>query len=50
MPPKPRFKREEIIAAAMEIVSLKGIEALTAQELRDALKCSAARFLLFFTQ
>lgn len=48
MPPKPRFKREEIVAAAMEIVSLKGIEALTAQELRDALECSASPIFTVF--
>lgn len=35
MPPKPRFTREEIVAAALDIVSRKGIEALTARELGD---------------
>lgn len=48
MPPKPKFKKEEIIAAAMEIVSKKGIDALTAQELRNALKCSASPIFTVF--
>ena len=30
MPPKPKFKKEEIVAAAMKVVSEKGIESLTA--------------------
>lgn len=42
MPPKPKFTKEEITAAALEIVSTKGIEALTAQELRNVLHCSAS--------
>ena len=33
MPPKPKFTKEEIVAAALELVSEKGIEALTAREL-----------------
>lgn len=37
MPPKPRFTREEIVAAALDIVSRKGIEALTARELGETL-------------
>lgn len=41
MPPKPKFTREEIIAAALEIVSEKGIEALTAKELGEKLGSSA---------
>lgn len=48
MPPKPKFKKEEIVAAAMEIVSKKGIEALTAQELRNALQCSASPIFTVF--
>ena len=40
MPPKPRFTREEIVAAALDIVSRKGIEALTARELGEALGSS----------
>lgn len=33
MPPKPKFTREEIVAAALALVSEKGMEALTAREL-----------------
>ena len=40
MPPKPRFTREEIVAAALDIVSRKGIEALTARELGETLGSS----------
>ncbi len=36
MPPKPKFTREEIVQTALEIVSQKGVEALTAKELGDA--------------
>lgn len=48
MPPKPKFKKEEIIEAAVEIVSQKGINALTAQELRTALQCSASPIFTVF--
>ena len=44
MPPKPRFTREEIVDAALDIVSRKGIEALTARELGEALGSSAPDF------
>lgn len=40
MPPKPGFTREEIVDAALDIVSRKGIEALTARELGEALGSS----------
>ena len=33
MPPKPKFTREEIVAAALELVSAKGMEALTSRDL-----------------
>lgn len=48
MPPKPKFKKEEIVAAAMEVVSEKGIDSLTAQELRNILKCSASPIFTVF--
>ena len=48
MPPKPKFKKEEIVAAAMEIVSEKGMESLTAQELRNILQCSASPIFTVF--
>ena len=38
MPPKPKFTREEIVQTALEVVSRKGVEALTAKELGDALR------------
>ena len=41
MPPKPKFTKEEIITAALELVSEKGIEALTARELGARLGSSA---------
>ena len=37
MPPKAKFTREQITAAALEIVSAKGAQALTAKELGAAL-------------
>ena len=41
MPPKPKFTKEEIVAAALELVSANGIEALTARELSAYLGSSA---------
>ena len=41
MPPKPKFTKEEIVAAALELVSEQGIEALTARELGARLGSSA---------
>lgn len=40
MPPKPKFTRDEIVAAALDIVAQKGPEGLTARELGQALGCS----------
>ncbi len=40
MPPKAKFTRDEILSAALDIVRLKGIDALTARSLADALKSS----------
>ena len=40
MPPKPKFTRDEIVAAALDIVARKGPEGLTARELGRALDCS----------
>ena len=31
MPPKPKFSREEIVDAALDIVSREGVSALTAR-------------------
>lgn len=41
MPPRPKFTREEIIAAALELVSEKGMSALTAQNIGQRLGISA---------
>lgn len=40
MPPKPKFSREEIVGAALDIVSREGISALTARELGERLGSS----------
>lgn len=41
MPPKPKFTRGEIVAAALELVSEKGMGALTARDLGARLGSSA---------
>lgn len=41
MPPKPKFTKEEVVKAALEIVREKGIERLTARDLGTALGSSA---------
>ena len=48
MPPKPKFTKEEIVAAALELVSEKGIEALTARELGVRLGGSARPIFTVF--
>lgn len=48
MPPKPKFTREEIVAAALDIVSRKGAEALTARDLGCALGSSARPIFTVF--
>ena len=48
MPPKPKFTKEEIVAAALELVSEKGIEALTARELGARLGSSARPIFTVF--
>ncbi|MBQ4600127.1 MAG: TetR/AcrR family transcriptional regulator [Oscillospiraceae bacterium] len=48
MPPKPKFTKEEIVAAALELVSKKGIEALTARELGARLGSSARPIFTVF--
>ena len=48
MPPKPKFTKEEIVQAALGIVSQKGVEALTAKELGDALGSSARPIFTVF--
>ena len=48
MPPKPNFTKDEIVQAALEVVSQKGVEALTAKELGDALGSSARPIFTVF--
>lgn len=48
MPPKPKFTKEEIVQTALMIVSQKGVEALTAKELGDALGASARPIFTVF--
>lgn len=49
MPPKPKFTREEIIAAALGVVSCGGINALTAKSLGNALNTSATPIFTVFS-
>ena len=48
MPPKPKFTKEEIIATALELVSERGVEALTARELGAKLGSSARPIFTVF--
>ena len=48
MPPKPKFTKEEIVVTALELVSEKGIEALTARELGVRLGSSARPIFTVF--
>ena len=49
MPPKPKFTREEIVQTALNVVSQKGVEALTAKELGEALGSSARPIFTVFS-
>jgi len=48
MPPRPKFTQEEIVQAALKIVSEGGTEALTAKALGDALGASARPIFTVF--
>ena len=48
MPPKPKFTREEIVAAALELVSEKGMSALTSRDLGIRLGSSARPIFTVF--
>lgn len=48
MPPKPKFTREEIVSTALELVSERGIDALTARDLGNALGSSARPIFTVF--
>lgn len=49
MPPKAKFSKEEVVAAALDIVREHGKEALTARELGAKLKSSARPVFTLFT-
>ena len=48
MPPKPKFTKEEIVAAALELVSEKGMSALTSRDLGARLGSSARPIFTVF--
>lgn len=48
MPPKPKFTREEIVNAALELVSVKGIDYLTTRNLGEWLGSSARPIFTVF--
>lgn len=48
MPPKPKYSKEQIIEIALNVVSEKGISALTAKELSIALKTSTSPIFTVF--
>jgi len=48
MPPKPKFTKEEVINAAIELVSEKGISALTSRDLGARLGSSARPIFTVF--
>lgn len=48
MPPKPKFTKEEIVAAALDLVSEKGMEGLTARELGVRMGSSAQPIFTIF--
>lgn len=48
MPPKPKFTKDEIVAAALGVVSRQGIDGLTAQALGNALGSSARPIFTIF--
>lgn len=48
MPPRPKYTKEEIVAAAVGVVSQSGIDALTAKSLGHALNTSATPIFTVF--
>lgn len=48
MPPKPKYTREQIVAAALDLVSKQGSTALTAKALGNALHTSATPIFTVF--
>lgn len=48
MPPKPKFNREEIVSAGLEIAREFGIDAVKAREVGEKLGCSSRPIFTFF--
>lgn len=48
MPPRPKFTKEEIVAAALELVSERGLEYLTTRNLGEKLGSSARPIFTVF--
>lgn len=48
MPPKPKYTKEQIVAAALNVVSQNGVQALTAKELGKALGMSTSPIFTVF--
>lgn len=48
MPPKPKFSKDDIVSAALEIVSRDGVDALTARVLGEELGCSSSPIFTVF--
>lgn len=48
MPPKPKYTKEQIVDAALGVVSRNGLSALTAKELGNALNTSATPIFTVF--
>lgn len=48
MPPKSKYTKEQIIATALDLVSEKGIDALTAKEVGNALNTSTTPIFTVF--
>ena len=49
MPPSPKFTRDEIVAAALQVVSERGKEALSAREVAAVLGSSARPIFTVFS-
>lgn len=49
MPPRPKFTREEVITAALDLVRKSGIEALTSRGLGEYLGCSSCPIFTLFS-
>lgn len=48
MPPKPKYTKEQIVNAALEVVAEKGVSSLTAKELAAALDTSTSPIFTVF--